>query len=277
MSVRIFDFGWILYRMQKHTCAKCGETLLCSKGEKAFHCPICKTIVSVVEQKEHERNILSTDKALSVDAIAEITNGRATHTFFGAEYRGCCEIKSHYKTSCLIRTVDKQQINYDETKECNISFITPKFYPASIWVGKTMELYEGERCVGHMEITEISNAILDRNKVFQNRTDVLTDYRLLNRALKLSLEWGKEWERPLNNKIMKAVPYLSGSDIDQIADYIVKVRDDVIWRIYYDHYDYISEDFKIDVEAATKEKYPWIDSSNLLSLHSQGRYYAWHG
>jgi hypothetical protein len=128
-----------------------------------------------------------------------------------------------------------------------------------------------------MKIIEIKNSILDRNKVFQDTADVLSDYRLLNHAMELSLEWGKEFEKPLNNKIMKAVPYLSGNDIDEIADYVIKVKDDVIWHVYHDHYDYKSESFTIDVEAITKEKYTWINISNLRSLHSQGRYYAWHG
>lgn len=155
MFDNFFDSVRILYHREKHVCTKCGEVLLCIKGGKAFYCPNCKTNVSAAEERENERNILTAGEEPSVDAIAEITNCRATHTFFGPEYRGCCEIKSNYKTSCIIRTKDKQQINYDETKNCTVYFITPKAYPASIWIGKIMELYEGERRVGYMKIIEM--------------------------------------------------------------------------------------------------------------------------
>ena len=272
-----FDIRWFLYRLHKHTCPRCSEFLIANKFEKSFKCPACNLIISEIEQRENERNLPFDDSPLSLDAVAEITNNRATHTSFGPEYRGCCEIKSHYKTSCIIKAEDNSQINFEETKVCTVSFITPNVYPASIWVGKDMELYEGDRLVGHMKIVTINNPELDRNKVFADRTDVLTDYDLLNHVLKLSLEWGKEYGCPLNNKIMKAFPSLSGGDIERVANYIDKVRDDVLWRIYYDHYDYKKETFTIDVETVTKNKYPWISKSNLLSLHSQGRYYSWHG
>ena len=302
-----WDFNGLFYRKRKHYCSRCGELLMPIKQEKvvnseteeaknydfqnvdtymvgnikfvsfAFKCPACDTSYTIREQKEHERNLFNTEPLASFDVIAEITNCRATKTAFGNSYRGCCEIKKNYLTSCVIETLDEKSIACGQTALCKVAFITPKVYPASLWVCKTMDLYEGERRVGEMKITEIHNPVLNRNRVFANKPNILSDYEVLNKALNLSLEWGKEYLKPLNNKIMNAVPHMSGKDIEKVVAYITTVRDDILWKIYYDHYDSKSEDFFIDVQKETICKYSWINKSNLSSLHSQGCYYAWHG
>ena len=159
---------------------------------------------------------------------------------------------------------------------CKIAFITPKVYPASIWVSKTMELFEGERLVGKMKIIEVINPVLDRNLVFQDKGDVLTDKDILNKALSLSLEWGNEWLQPIQNRLMHLAPRLSGNDIEKISEYIIGVRD-IIFKIYEEHYNPESQTFDSDVVKKVAEKYPWINKNNLSSLDSQAKYYAWHG
>lgn len=211
------------------------------------------------------------------DFVAKVTNRRATQAAFDMSYRGCCEIKRNQLASLVIETVDKIEIAYEHTSLCNVSFISPKDFPGSLWVGKVLEMYEGVRTVGEMKIIEIINGSLDRNKIFEDREDILSDAKSLNIALKLSLEWGKEHSKPLENKIMYSIPKLSGNDIQRISDYITQVRDDVLWKIYYDHYDYEKQELTIDAIKETTEKYPWINGRNLRSLDYQGTYYAWHG
>lgn len=302
-----WDFNGFFYRKRKHYCAICGELLTTIKQEKiinsesdeakyydfsngdtymfgnvkfinfALKCPSCDALYSIREQKELERNLLNTRPLDSFDVIAEITNCRATKTTFGNNYRGCCEIKKNYLTSCVIETLDQKPIVWEQTALCKISFITPKVYPASLWVGKAMDLYEGERIVGVMKITKVNNSILDRNLVFKDKLNILTDKNVLNKALSLSLEWGKEWLKPIQNRLMYIIPRLSGNDIEKISEYIIGVRDDIFEKIYNDHFDSESQTFDSDVVRITKEKYPWINKNNLSRLDSQGRYYAWHG
>ena len=73
------------------------------------------------------------------------------------------------------------------------------------------------------------------------------------------------------------LPYLSGTDIEKISEYVIQVRDDVLWEIYYPNWDVEEGALKIDAQKATIKKYPWINKDNLASLDSQGKYYAWHG
>ena len=82
---------------------------------------------------------------------------------------------------------------------------------------------------------------------------------------------------PLDNKLMKSLPALSGTDIGRVAEYVTQVREDVLWNIYYANWDAQEEMLKIDVKKAVAEKYPWISKGNLASLDVQGMYYAWHG
>lgn len=300
------DMNGLFFRKRKHYCAVCGELLVPIKQEKivnsksdeakyhdfqnvdtymignikfvnfAFKCPSCETIFSVKEQKSYERNQQEDISYDRTDAIAEITNYRATKKEFGNNYRGCCEIKKNYLTSFVIDTLDTKSISWEQTSLCKISFITPKVYPASIWANKTMEMFEGERLVGEMKIIEVINPALDRNLVFKDNGNVLIDNNILNKALSLSLEWGKELLNPIQNRLMHVVPRLSGNDIEKISEYITGVRDDV-FKIYCEHYDPKSQTFGSNIVKKVAEKYSWINKSNLSHLDSQGKYYAWHG
>lgn len=168
-----WDLNGLFYCKQKHYCAVCGGLLVPIKQAKivnsksdeakyrdfqnvdtymvgnikfvnfAFNCPSCDSTFSVKEQKSYERNQHEDMPSDRTDAIAEITNCRATKTKFGNNYRGCCEIKKNYLTSFVIDTLDANPISWEQTTLCKVSFITPKVYPASIWASKTMELLEG--------------------------------------------------------------------------------------------------------------------------------------
>lgn len=77
--------------------------------------------------------------------------------------RPAVKIKSDYLTTCLL--------TFTETAEPSESFvvlgtfITPEFYPNSLWVGKIIEAYEGSRLLGYLTVTEILNPILKYNEV----------------------------------------------------------------------------------------------------------------
>ena len=41
-----------------------------------------------------------------------------------------------------------------------ITFVSPEDYPACLWIGKQITMYEGKNVVGHATITNIFNPIL---------------------------------------------------------------------------------------------------------------------
>lgn len=46
------------------------------------------------------------------------------------------------------------------TASGTITFLTPEFYPHCLWVGKKVNIEEGERIVGYVTITKILNPLL---------------------------------------------------------------------------------------------------------------------
>ena len=166
---------------------------------------------------------------------------------------------------------------YEQPSRCYMYFNAHNIYPYTLWIGREVKMYEGKLLVGTMVIEEIKNSILDRNSKFDDHQDLLSDRKVLNIALKRSLEWGRKFDMPLDNKLITSIPYLSGTDIDSVSKYIIKVRDDVLWKIYYPNWDAKNEKLQIDGMKATAVKYPWINKANLSALNSQGMYYAWHG
>ena len=50
----------------------------------------------------------------------------------------------------------------DEMKG-TIKFISPEYYPNSLWIGKKIEMYEGSKIIGYAIITKIFNSILEIN------------------------------------------------------------------------------------------------------------------
>lgn len=211
------------------------------------------------------------------DAVVTVINCRQSENPLGKNYRGCCEIQEENFTSVCFQTIDGNDMIYEQPHRCYVNFLTPKKYPYSLWIGRKIELYEGKYHVGTMVIEEIKNKKLDRNAEFENNNDILLNSDILNIALKRSLEWGKKYGIPLDNKLLQSLPTLSGTDIEKVSKNVIQVRDDVFWKIYYPNWDVKEGVLKIDAKKVVSEKYPWINKNNLDSLDSQGWYYAWHG
>ena len=60
--------------------------------------------------------------------------------------------------------------NYYNLEACSvkelkgtITFLSPEDYPASLWIGKRIPMFEGKKLVGYAIITNIFNPILCRN------------------------------------------------------------------------------------------------------------------
>lgn len=92
-----------------------------------------------------------------VEAIFEFTGHRKNNVCNG--YRPAHLICDDYLTTGL-HSYYKQKHNFDDKIVGTITFISPEYYPNSIWVGKKIEMYEGKRLVGYAIITKIFNEIL---------------------------------------------------------------------------------------------------------------------
>lgn len=92
-------------------------------------------------------------------AILEDIGVRKVSVFSGM--RPAVKIRDDYMTTSVIT------FNDSSTKagvyDAEVTFISPEYYPNSLWIGKKLEVYEGAKQIAYLTITEILNPILDRD------------------------------------------------------------------------------------------------------------------
>jgi translation elongation factor EF-Tu-like GTPase len=86
--------------------------------------------------------------------------GGRTH-FCVSGYRPDHLIKDDYLTTGVHQYKDKIKVLPGESAIGTITFITPEAYPHCLWEGKTMNIQEGSRIVGHAKVTKIYNDLLN--------------------------------------------------------------------------------------------------------------------
>ena len=74
-------------------------------------------------------------------------------------YRPAHLIKEDYLTT----GVHHYYKNDDDEIRGTITFITPEYYPKSLWIGKILDMYEGGKIIGYAKIVNIFNPILSNN------------------------------------------------------------------------------------------------------------------
>jgi len=98
-----------------------------------------------------------------------------------------------------------------------------------------------------------------------------TEHDIFNVAVRLSLEWGKNWLAPINKRIRKKYSYLTESDAEKL-----NARCKEIQRFAWDLCEK-ERDGKMsvgDINKRINEKYPILDSENVSQLVSQNMYYV---
>ena len=103
-----------------------------------------------------------------------------------------------------------------------------------------------------------------------HRGDAFSD-ELLNYALKLTTEWGENYGKPINERILRLFPELSD---DEIAS-LTKLSRDAEYYIY----DLATQelDGKIredQIVPLAREKFAWLDRDNSARLANIGMFYA---
>ena len=69
------------------------------------------------------------------------------------------KIKADYMTTSLLAF--DNPISIGESIAASITFVSPKYYGNSLWIGKLLDMYEGSKVIGTFMVTEILNPILD--------------------------------------------------------------------------------------------------------------------
>ena len=99
-------------------------------------------------------------------------------------------------------------------------------------------------------------------------------FKIENYALKLSLEWGENYEKEISARLLKKFPNLSKEQLEKYESLCKNIKQDCWNCIDYDGNQISSKEL---VEAIKKvfSKYTWINKSNQNSLQSQFSYYLW--
>jgi hypothetical protein len=98
---------------------------------------------------------------------------------------------------------------------------------------------------------------------------------LKNYALELAQEWGKDWLKPIQERLRRAYPKMSAEEQDRLnalAQDAMKAGHDLVYSMA----ETKGKDFpEAEWRSAYSARFPWVDEKNLRHLYSTGRYYAW--
>ena len=93
-----------------------------------------------------------------VEVIFEFNGTRKNPANDG--YRPAHLVVENYLTSGVHHYYGVDSVPTNGTAKGTITFISPEAYPHCLWIGKKINIQEGERIVGYATITKIYNPIL---------------------------------------------------------------------------------------------------------------------
>lgn len=111
---------------------------------------------------------------LNIDAKGILKNTNRTTPIFPG-IRPTTMIKDDCMTTSVLSF--NTAISLNESIPASITFISPKYYGNSLWIGKCLDIYEGSRVIGTFTVTDIVNPILDANAekwIFIDGRDIYT-------------------------------------------------------------------------------------------------------
>lgn len=77
-------------------------------------------------------------------------------------YRPAHRIREDYLTTGVHQYYGVSKVAPDGEARGTITFITPEVYPHTLWVGRVLDICEGERIVGTATVEKVLNPVLQR-------------------------------------------------------------------------------------------------------------------
>ena len=100
------------------------------------------------------------DSAPDAQVLFHFNGTRRTPAADG--YRPAHRIREDYLTTGVHHYFDVIEVAPDGEARGTITFITPEVYPNTLWVGRTIDICEGERIIGTATVEKVLNPILQR-------------------------------------------------------------------------------------------------------------------
>ena len=98
------------------------------------------------------------DRAPDVEVIFEFNDTRLNPAADG--YRPAHLITDDYLTTGIHHYYKMNSVPPNGTAKGTITFLTPEAYPHCLWIGKRINIQEGDCVVGYATITKIFNPLL---------------------------------------------------------------------------------------------------------------------
>lgn len=96
-------------------------------------------------------------------------------------------------------------------------------------------------------------------------------HELVNAAMKLSLEWGADFGKPIQARLMKMFPEVTQAQADELEELCKQIK-----RFSFDLYFQVPAGKMTDsgVQAKIREHYPFLSHEVVQRISVQGMYYA---
>ena len=79
-------------------------------------------------------------------------------------YRPAHLVEENYLTTGVHHYYNVEKVSSGEEIKGAITFISPEFYPACMWVGKKILMYDGSANIGYATVLKIFNTILEKRE-----------------------------------------------------------------------------------------------------------------
>lgn len=93
-----------------------------------------------------------------VEVVFEFNSTRKNPANDG--YRPAHQISGNYLTTGIHHYYDVDSVPPNGSAKGTITFISPEVYPHCLWIGKKINIQEGNRIIGYATITDIYNPLL---------------------------------------------------------------------------------------------------------------------
>ncbi len=110
----------------------------------------------------------------------------------------------------------------------------------------------------------------------------MTQEEILNLSVAIALEWGQNWNQPIQERLTKKLPFLTTNELDELnikSKEVLTAGFNIIRATLEkltDKGEIIKEkDLKAEFENELTALYPWISHVNIKSICNQGLYYSW--